>query len=145
MNNTASYTAIATANGGRKGNVKTNDGILDLRISTPKEFGGLEEGHTNPEQLFAAGWASCFDNAILMVAKGRRVEINSITKVEVTLGPQSNGGVGLSAVIKVQITGVEQEVAQKIVNMAHNVCPYSKATKGNIETEVSLVAEIVNA
>lgn len=130
------YTAIATAQGGRAGIVKTNDGVLDLKISTPKEFGGEEEGYTNPEQLFAAGWAACFDNAVLMIAKMRRTEITSTTTVEVTLGILEDNSYGLSSVIRCKIEGVDDAVAQRIVEAAHKVCPYSKAVKGNIETQI---------
>lgn len=130
------YTAIATAHGGRAGMVKTSDGILNLKISTPKEFGGEEEGYTNPEQLFAAGWAACFDNAVLMMAIARRAEITSSTTVEVTLGAQEDGSFGLSAVIRSKIEGVDHAVAKRIVDAAHKVCPYSKAVKGNINIKV---------
>jgi len=92
---TTNYTAIATAKGGISGHVKTNDGVLDLKVSVPVEFGGQENGYTNPEQLFAAGWAACFDNAIIMVAKARKMEVEATTTVEVTLGAQEDGSVGL--------------------------------------------------
>lgn len=134
------YTAVATATGGREGNVKTNDGILDLKVSTPKEFGGQENGYTNPEQLFAAAWAACFDNAVILVAKARKVAIESATTVEVTFGPDEKGKFGLSAKIKVKIEGIEASKAEKIIKSAHNVCPYSKATKGNIPSEVPLIS-----
>lgn len=130
------YTAIATAKGGRSGHVKTSDGVLDLKVSVPVEFGGQENGYTNPEQLFAAGWAACFDNAILMVAKARKIEVASTTTVEVTLGTQEDGSVGLSAIIKVEITNLTTEESKKLIAAAHRVCPYSKATKGNINVEI---------
>ena len=133
---TTNYTAIATAKGGISGHVKTNDGVLDLKVSVPVEFGGQENGYTNPEQLFAAGWAACFDNAIIMVAKARKMEVESTTTVEVTLGAQEDGSVGLSAIIKVEITNLTAKESKKLIAAAHRVCPYSKATKGNINVEI---------
>ncbi|QXP58890.1 organic hydroperoxide resistance protein [Olleya sp. HaHaR_3_96] len=130
------YTAIATAKGGRSGHVKTNDGVLDLKVSVPVEFGGQDNGYTNPEQLFAAGWAACFDNALIMVAKAKKIDLESTTTVEATLGAQDDGSFGLSAVIKVKIDNLPTEDAKKIIEGAHRVCPYSKATKGNINVEI---------
>ena len=130
------YTAIATAKGGRSGHVKTNDGVLDLKVSVPVEFGGQDNGYTNPEQLFAAGWAACFDNALIMVAKAKKIELESTTTVEATLGALDDGSFGLSAVIKVKIDNLPAEDAKKIIEGAHRVCPYSKATKGNINVEI---------
>jgi Ohr subfamily peroxiredoxin len=136
MSKNNNYTAIATATGGRSGHVATNDGVLDLKVSVPVEFGGQENGYTNPEQLFAAGWAACFDNAIIMVAKAKKIEIESSTTVEVTLGALENGGFGLSATIKVKIDNLSKEESKKIIDAAHNVCPYSKATRGNVPVEI---------
>ncbi|AUC76576.1 organic hydroperoxide resistance protein [Olleya sp. Bg11-27] len=130
------YTAIATAKGGRSGHVKTNDGVLDLKVSVPVAFGGQDNGYTNPEQLFAAGWAACFDNALIMVAKAKKIDLESTTTVEATLGAQDDGSFGLSAVIKVKIDNLPTEDAKKIIEGAHRVCPYSKATKGNINVEI---------
>lgn len=130
------YTAVATACGGRAGEVKTDDGVLDLKVSCPKEFGGEDNGYTNPEQLFAAGWAACFDNAVLTLAKARRAEITSSTTVEITLGLQEDKSYGLSAVIHTKIEGVDNAVAQRIVDAAHKICPYSKAVKGNIDIKI---------
>ncbi len=134
------YTAIATAQGGRNGRVKTSDGVLDLKVSTPKDFGGQDEGHTNPEQLFASAWAACFDNALILVAKARKLDIIPTTTVEITFGPDESGHFELSSVIKVKIEGIETADAEKIMKSAHNVCPYSKATKGNISSKVMLVS-----
>lgn len=135
-----SYTAIATAEGGREGHVKTNDGIIDMKVSTPAEFGGKKKGYTNPEQLFAAAWAACFDNAVLLIAKARKVNITSATTVEITFGPNDEGHFVLSAIIKVKVDGVEDSMAEKIIKSAHKVCPYSKATYGNISSEVILIS-----
>ena len=133
------YTAIATATGGRNGEVKSSDGIIDLKLSVPKDFGGEGGKYTNPEQLFAAGWSACFDSALNMVAGIRKLEIKSATTAEITLGTITDGSVGLSAVIKVKIEGVDKAVAQKLLEAAHRVCPYSKATRNNIDVEIILV------
>ncbi len=132
------YTAIATATGGRNGFVKSSDGILDLKVSKPVEFGGDGGSYTNPEQLFAAGWSACFDSALGLVAGMRKVEIKSRTTAEITLGTLADGTIGLSAVLKVKIDGVERAVAERLLDAAHRVCPYSKATRNNIEVELIL-------
>lgn len=137
--NVKSYTAIATAQGGRSGSVKSSDGVLDLKISVPIEFGGEGGSYTNPEQLFAAGWAACFDSALGLVANARKVQISSVTTAEVTLGNTEDGGIGLSVVLKVKIEGVDKELALKLLDAAHRVCPYSKATRNNIKVDVLLV------
>lgn len=137
--NVKSYTAIATAQGGRSGSVKSSDGVLDLKVSVPIEFGGEGGSYTNPEQLFAAGWAACFDSALGLVANARKVQIRSVTTAEVTLGNTEDGGIGLSAVLKVKIEGVDKELALKLLDAAHRVCPYSKATRNNIKVDVLLV------
>jgi Ohr subfamily peroxiredoxin len=137
--NVKSYTAIATAQGGRSGSVKSSDGVLDLKVSVPIEFGGEGGSYTNPEQLFAAGWAACFDSALGLVANARKVQISSVTTAEVTLGNTEDGGIGLSAVLKVKIEGVDKELALKLLDAAHRVCPYSKATRNNIKVDVLLV------
>lgn len=137
--NVKSYTAIATAQGGRSGSVKSSDGVLDLKVSVPTEFGGEGGSYTNPEQLFAAGWAACFDSALGLVANARKVQISSVTTAEVTLGNTEDGGIGLSAVLKVKIEGVDKELALKLLDAAHRVCPYSKATRNNIKVDVLLV------
>lgn len=137
--NVKSYTAIATAQGGRSGSVKSSDGVLDLKVSVPIEFGGEGGSYTNPEQLFAAGWAACFDSALGLVANARKVQISSVTTAEVTLGNTEDGGIGLSVVLKVKIEGVDKELALKLLDAAHRVCPYSKATRNNIKVDVLLV------
>ena len=138
-NKATQYTAIATATGGRNGNVKSSDGILDLKVSLPQEFGGDGGSFTNPEQLFAAGWAACFDNALISVAAARKLQVKTSTTAEVTLGAAADGSIGLSATLKVSVSGVDREVAQRLVDAAHKVCPYSKATRNNIPVDVVLV------
>jgi peroxiredoxin, Ohr subfamily len=139
-NQVRKYTAIATATGGRNGVVKSSDGILDLKVSVPKDFGGEGGSYTNPEQLFAAGWAACFDNALISVIGARKLSATSQTTVEVTLGPVKEGGLGLSAKLLVKIEGVDQVTGQKLMEAAHKVCPYSKATRNNIEVELLLLS-----
>lgn len=134
------YTAEATATGGRNGNVKSSDGILDLEVRMPKELGGGAGAFTNPEQLFAAGYAACFDSALNMVIKTGKIQTGE-TKVtaKVSIGKNSTGGFQLAVNLAVSIPEVTPEVAQSLVDKAHQVCPYSNATRDNIEVELSLV------
>jgi Ohr subfamily peroxiredoxin len=134
------YTTSATVEGGgRNGHVKSSDGILDLDVRMPKELGG-SGGATNPEQLFAAGYAACFDSAVNLVARTRKIAVRdtSVT-ANVTMGKVEDGTFALAVSLDVKIPGVSREAAQEIVEAAHQVCPYSKATHGNIEVELSVV------
>lgn len=131
------YTAKATAEGGRFGKVKSSDGTLDLTLSMPKSLGGQgKENATNPEQLFAAGYAACFDSALNLVARQSIKRIESKVTAEVSIGKDTDGGFELSVVLNVAINGISLEEAKELVKLAHGVCPYSKATKGNIEVEL---------
>ncbi|MGG3466049.1 organic hydroperoxide resistance protein [Neobacillus pocheonensis] len=133
----ALYTAKATAEGGRLGKVTSSDGTLDLTLSMPKSLGGQgKENATNPEQLFAAGYAACFDSALNLVARQARKRIESKVTAEVSIGKDTEGGFKLAAVLNVAIGGISIEEAKELVKKAHDVCPYSKATKGNIEVEL---------
>ena len=133
----ALYTAKATAEGGRLGKVTSSDGTLDLALSMPKSLGGQgKENATNPEQLFAAGYAACFDSALNLVARQARKRIESKVTAEVSIGKDTDGGYKLAAVLNVAIAGVSIEEAEELVEKAHGVCPYSKATKGNMEVEL---------
>ncbi|MGD6781078.1 organic hydroperoxide resistance protein [Sutcliffiella horikoshii] len=133
----ALYTAKVTASGGRAGKIQSEDGTLDLALAMPKSLGGTEkEGATNPEQLFAAGYSACFDSALNLVARQARQKIESKVVAEVSIGKDTDGGFKLAVVINVSISGVTQEEAEKLVKQAHEVCPYSKATRGNIEVEL---------
>lgn len=132
------YLGIATSTGdGRAGGqARTDDGLLDLTLAIPKEMGG-PGGATNPEQLFAAGWASCFHSALKAVAAQRKTRIaDSAVVAEVGLRPTPEGGFGLSAALHVELSGVDQTVADELVEAAHSVCPYSNATRGNIPVTV---------
>lgn len=133
----ALYTAKATVEGGRTGKVKSSDGTLDFELSMPKSLGGQEkENATNPEQLFAAGYAACFDSALNLMARQSRKRIESKVTAEVSIGKDLDGGYKLAVVLNVAINGVSLEEAQELVEQAHGGCPYSKATRGNIEVEL---------
>jgi Ohr subfamily peroxiredoxin len=129
------YTAIAHATGGgRDGHVRSEDDRLDLDTRPPRELGGSGDG-TNPEQLFAAGWASCFVGAVRRVAGAKKVPLTDLAVVaEVTLHHDTEANeFELSAVLHLEATGIDQATADELVRGAHQVCPYSKATRGNIE------------
>lgn len=135
------YTAKATTTGGRDGRAVTSDEQLNVKLATPKELGGPGGEGTNPEQLFAAGYSACFLSAVKLVAKATKVDLSPDTAItaEVGIGPNGQGGFGLAAELKVSMPGVEREAAQAVVDRAHQVCPYSNATRGNIDVKVSLV------
>ena len=135
----ALYTAEATTKGGRDGHGRSSDGVLDLDIRPPAEMGG-SGGGTNPEQLFALGYAACFQSAMAVVARrvGADTGDSEVTG-KVTIGTIGNGGFGLAAELDVHIPGVDEATAQKVVDAAHEVCPYSNATRGNIEVTLKLV------
>lgn len=138
----ALYTAEAVSSGGREGRVRTPDGALDLPLSMPKELGGLgKPGTTNPEQLFAAGYAACFENAIRRVARERKVKLNgSSVTAKVGIGRMENGRFNLRVDLAVLLPDLERSVAEELVRTAHEeVCPYSRATRGNIDVNVTVV------
>ena len=126
------YTALATATGGREGGVGSSDGALNLDRAIPRELGGPGGVATNPEQLFAAGFAACFENAIRLVARRRRLPIGqaSVT-ARVGIGPTDIGGYQLEVELHAQLPDLD--TAQEIVKMAHQVCPYSNAVRGNVD------------
>ncbi|RDI42328.1 organic hydroperoxide resistance protein [Falsibacillus pallidus] len=133
----ALYTAKATAEGGRSGKVSSSDGTLNLNLSMPKSLGGNEEaGATNPEQLFAAGYSACFDSALHLVAQKEKKKIESKVTAEVSIGKDGES-FGLAVKLNVGINGVTQEEADDLVEKAHQVCPYSNATRGNIDVQLS--------
>ncbi|MFY7889848.1 MAG: organic hydroperoxide resistance protein [Spirosomataceae bacterium] len=136
----ALYKAEVTATGGRNGHVESTDGVINMDVRMPKELGGAGGAYTNPEQLFAAGYAACFDSALNLVARQLKINVKD-TKVtaQVGIGQLPDGGFGLSASLSVHIPNVEQEVAQQLIEQAHKVCPYSNATRGNIEVSLQLV------
>jgi Ohr subfamily peroxiredoxin len=132
------YTAEATATGGREGRTTSSDGMLDLELRVPEAMGG-PGGGTNPEQLFAAGYASCFQSALGVVARRQKVSIEGSTvTAKVTIGTISGGAFGLAVALETAIPGVDAEQARHLVEAAHQVCPYSNATRGNIEVTLSV-------
>ena len=136
----ALYTTKVTAVGGRSGTVRSEDGILDLSLAMPKELGG-KGGATNPEQLFAAGYAACFENAVIHVTRGKAVKVrdDDIEVIaDVGLQPAAGGGFALTVALDVTIAGVDQAQAQEIVQAAHAVCPYSNAVRGNVDVVLNV-------
>lgn len=134
----AAYTAIVTSTGdGRAGGrAVSNDGLIDLTLAIPREMGG-PGGATNPEQLFAAGWASCFHSALKAVAAGQKVGFtDSAVVAEIGVYPTATGGFTLGAALHVELAGVDQATADRLVEAAHAVCPYSNATRGNIPVTI---------
>ncbi|MGJ1386045.1 organic hydroperoxide resistance protein [Sphingobacterium spiritivorum] len=133
------YTAVATATGGRNGHVKTDNGVLDLQVRMPKELGGANNDYTNPEQLFAAGYAACFDSALNLVISKSKIKTGETSVIaHVGIGSLAGGGFGLEAELKVNIPGIELNEAQTLVEQAHRICPYSNATRGNIEVKLTV-------
>ncbi|WP_433664442.1 organic hydroperoxide resistance protein [Nocardia sp. CA-128927] len=135
------YTAEALATGdGRNGHARTTDGKVDVNLAAPKEMGGSGEG-TNPEQLFAAGYAACFHSALRLVGKQAKANIDdSAVGAKVGIGPNDAGGFGLAVALEVSLPHLSREEAQALADKAHQVCPYSNATRGNIDVNV-VVAE----
>lgn len=134
------YTATARSTGdGRSGHARSEDGILDIDMRAPKEMGG-PGGAPNPEMLFAAGWAACFHSAIKGVGKQERVNVDGSEVIaSVGIGALEGGRFGLSATLKVTIPNVDRPTAEKLVARAHEVCPYSNATRGNIPVTLEVV------
>ncbi|MBD1271932.1 organic hydroperoxide resistance protein [Aeromicrobium tamlense] len=133
------YTASAVATGdGRNGHVESTDGILIADVRAPKELGGAG-GATNPEQLFAAGYAACFHSALRTVAKRSGADVtDSEVVADVSIGENGTGGFGLAVALEVTLPNVSREEAEKLVEQAHQVCPYSNATRGNVEVDLSV-------
>jgi len=131
------YTTSATARGARQGHVKSADGVIDLDLAQP---GTSDEPRANPETLFAAGYSACFQGALANRAKTKGVDTSDSTvTAEVSFGPSEDGGFGLAVELKVSIPGVDAEQARELVELAHEFCPYSKATRGNIEVTLTVV------
>ncbi|MGR5127922.1 organic hydroperoxide resistance protein [Photobacterium swingsii] len=134
---TTLYTTKATASAGRNGQVTTDDNMLDLALSYPKEMGGTGEA-TNPEQLFAAGYSACFSNAIIHVAREMKIKLTQApVTAEVGIGPNNAGGFALTVVLAI-VLDLEEQQAQQLAKTAHQVCPYSNAVKGNIDVKLSV-------
>ena len=132
------YEAIATATGGRDGKATSSDGVLSVQLATPRELGGAGGSGTNPEQLFAAGYSACFLGALKFVASRQKQTLPADTQVTAKVGiGQIPTGFGIEVTLRISAPGVERAVLDDLVNQAHIVCPYSNATRGNID--VSLV------
>lgn len=128
------YTAKATAIGGRNGHVQSIDGSLDIDVRIPKEMGGPTGTYLNPEILFAGGYAACFDSALSLIIKQAKVETGTTAvTAEVSIGKREDGGFGLSVILEIEIPGVDKATAEDLANKAHQVCPYSNATRNNID------------
>jgi osmotically inducible protein OsmC len=134
------YTAVSTAHGGRDGHVRSSDGIIDLDLKTPKEMGGPGGAGTNPEQLFAAGYAACFESAMRSIARKQKAPLADASVTgHVSFNVADGGRYVLSVELHGKVEGMSREDAQVLMQAAHEVCPYSNATRGNIE--VKLIAE----
>jgi osmotically inducible protein OsmC len=132
------YTAHASSTGGRDGASRSDDGLLDVKLAPPKELGG-PGGATNPEQLFAAGYSACFLGALKHVAAAEKVKIPADAKIDATVGiGQIPQGFGIEAALTITLPGLERSVAESLVEKAHQVCPYSNATRGNIEVTLTV-------
>ena len=133
------YTAHATSTGGREGGSKSSDGVLDVKLTTPKELGGNGATGTNPEQLFAAGYSACFIGAMKHVAMLQQITLPADTsiKADVGIGPIP-AGFSIQVAMKITIPGMERAAAEKLVEAAHSVCPYSNATRGNIDVTLTV-------
>lgn len=134
------YTTKATATGGREGSARSEDGAFEAKLSTPKELGGAGGDGTNPEQLFAAGYSACFIGALKAAGAQLKVKVPADTTVSATvgIGPRSEGGFGITADLLVDLPGLDRAEAQKLVEAAHQICPYSNATRGNVDVGLTL-------
>lgn len=139
----AVYTAHATSTGGRTGTTESSDGVIKLSLTTPKELGGPGGNGTNPEQLFAAGYSACFIGAMKAVAAKQKIALTSEVsiKADVSIGAMVGkpGAFGIAVTMAISVPGMERAAAQKLVDDAHQVCPYSNATRGNVDVSLSLV------
>ena len=135
------YTTEATATGGRDGRAKTVDGALEVRLATPKELGGGGGEGNNPEQLFAAGYSACFLGAMKFVAGQEKISIPQDASVtaKVGIGPRSEGGFGITAELRVSVPGLDRAQAESLVQKADHVCPYSNATRGNVDVKLNVI------
>jgi Ohr subfamily peroxiredoxin len=133
------YTAEAIATGGREGHARTSDGRVDVDLDVPTEMGGSGGPGTNPEQLFAAGYAACFQSALLRIAAGRKLDLTG-TRItaRVGIGPLSTGGFGLQAELDLDAPQIARDEALDLMSRAHEACPYSRATRGNIDVYLTV-------
>jgi osmotically inducible protein OsmC len=133
------YTAEATVTGGREGHGRTSDGRLDVDLDVPSEMGGTGGPGTNPEQLFAVGYAACFQSALLRIASGRKLDVSgSRITARVGIGLLKSGGFGLAAALDLEAPGISRAEAVELMERAHEACPYSRATRGNIDVTLTV-------
>jgi osmotically inducible protein OsmC len=133
------FTAEATATGGREGHARTSDGRLDVALDVPSEMGGTGGRGTNPEQLFAVGYAACFQSALLRIATGRKLDVSgSRITARVGIGLLKSGGFGLAAALDLEAPGISHAEAVELMEWAHEECPYSRATRGNIDVTLTV-------
>lgn len=135
------YTTRATATGGRDGAARTEDGSFEVKLAVPKEMGGSGGPGANPEMLFASGYAACFLGAMKAVAANGETKVPPEATVTATIGigPRSEGGFGITAALEINMPGVEREAAEDLVSRAHMVCPYSNATRGNVDVKLTIL------
>ncbi|MBX3488707.1 organic hydroperoxide resistance protein [Parvibaculum sp.] len=136
------YTAVATAKGVREEHVRSSDGVLDLALTMPTELGGEGGAKTNPEQLFAAGYAACFEGATRLAAREQGLSLGPDTQVtaRVGIGPRTQGGFSIAVELEVRLDGLEVDQKSEIVEVAHQkICPYSHATRGNVNVDIRIV------
>ena len=133
------YSARASAHGDRQGHVESPDGVLDLDLSMPEAMGGPGGSGTNPEQLFAAGYSACFESALRLVAREQNKDLGdaSVT-ANVDIGKTDDGGFGLAVELTGRIPTMSREEAEEMMHAAHQVCPYSRATRGNVDVKLSV-------
>jgi Ohr subfamily peroxiredoxin len=137
------YTAEATATGGREGHASTSDGRLDVDLDVPSEMGGSGGPGTNPEQLFAAGYAACFQSALLRIAAQKKLDVSgSRITARVGIGPVDRGGFGLSVALDLHAPQLGSQDAHDLMTKAHELCPYSRATRGNIDVTLTVGGSI---
>ena len=137
----AIYHTTAIATGGRDGHARTLDGALEVKLAVPKEMGGPGGPGNNPEQLFAAGYSACFLGAVKAVARkgGQSVSAEATVTATIGFGPRSEGGFGITAELAISLPGMAHDEAVKLVEAAHQVCPYSNATRNNVDVKLSVV------
>ncbi len=136
------YKTTATATGGRDGRSQTDDGKLSVTLSTPKELGGPGGEGNNPEQLFAVGYSACFLGAMKFVAsqeEGTRIPNDTTVSATVGIGPRSEGGFGITVSLDISLPGIARDRAEALVEKAHQVCPYSNATRGNVDVKLAVI------
>ena len=134
------YRTTATATGGRDGHARSEDGRIDVLLSTPKELGGAGGEGSNPEQLFAAGYSACFVGALKVAGQQLKVKVPADLSVTATvgIGPRSEGGFGITADLLVDLPGLDRDEAEKLVQAAHQICPYSNATRNNVDVGLTV-------